>query len=573
MNKLRIMNLPTAYNRFMIRICGLYAVIWGFFGLTACGGAPPPAPPAQAPLPHERLNPLVERYWDEHISAKTAASPQVLADALAVERRYFDEIAALPRQSLDSASRLTYDIFKRRRELAVEGLTYPAELLAPDPFCGYPMQLAQAATDLRGAPSVRVAEYDEWLHRIDEYDGWTKRSISNMRDGLRRGYSSPRAVVERALPMLQQLGEDRSASVFYLPLRSMPDAIREPDRTRLIAAISHLVEAKLLPDYRELHDFLQREYLPRARVNLGMSTLPLGEAWYRHLIRVEASSTLSASEIHKIGMGEVDRLRGRLGTSAAGAIPATGAPLSAYAELKTQALAALPALFSTSPPVDFEIRAAEPFMQGGELPTYRPAGAVRESAVLYVDAGASIQTAATPMASFLREAIPGRHYQSALQGARVDLPRFRRFETDPGFAEGWALYAASLGEELGLYTSDEAKSAALLQELRCAVGSVVDTGLHAEGWTRQRSFDYLRTQLPVDDTEANLLIDRIAATPARALACEMGKLKIQALRTRARQVLGDRFDVREFHSEVLKDGSMPLDILERKINEWLGSRR
>ena len=272
-------------------------------------------------------------------------------------------------------------------------------------------------------------------------------------------------------------------------------------------------------------------------------------------------------------MGEVDRLRGRLGTSAAGAIPATGAPLSAYAELKIQALAALPALFSTSPPVDFEIRAAEPFMQGGELPTYRPAGAVRESAVLYVDAGASIQTAATPMASFLREAIPGRHYQSALQGARVDLPRFRRFETDPGFAEGWALYAASLGEELGLYTSDEAKSAALLQELRCAVGSVVDTGLHAEGWTRQRSFDYLRTQLPVDDTEANLLIDRIAATPARALACEMGKLKIQALRSRARQVLGDRFDVREFHSEVLKDGSMPLDILERKINEWLGSRR
>ena len=573
MNKLRIMNLPTAYNRFMIRFCGVHAVILGFFGLAACGGARPPVPPAKSPLPHERLNPIVERYWDEHISPETAASPQVLADSLAVERRYLDEIATLPRQPLDPASRLTYDIFERRRELAVEGFSYPAELLAPDPFAGLPMQLARAAADLRRAPLARVADYDDWLRRIDEYDLWTKRAISNMRDGLRRGYSSPRAVVERALPVLQRLGEDSSASVFYLPLRSMPDAIKDPDRTRLIAELSRSVKAKLLPDYRQLHDFLQHEYLPRARLNLALSTLPLGEAWYRHLIRVEASSSLTPGDIHKIGLGEVDRLRARLGTSNAVAISAAGAPLSAYAELKIQALTALPALFSSPPPADFEIRAAEPFFQGAELPAYRPAGVDRRSAVLYVDSSASGQASAAPVASFLREAIPGRHYQSALQRAQVDLPRFRRFETDPAYAEGWALYAASLGEELGLYASDEAKSVALLLELRCAALLVVDTGLHAGGWTRQQSSDYIRTQLAADDAEANLLIDRIAAAPATALACTMGELKIQALRTHARQALGDRFDIREFHSEVLKDGPMPLDILETKISGWIGSRR
>ena len=566
------MNLPTAYNRFMIRFCGVHAVIWGFLWLAACGGVPPPVPPARTPLPHERLDPIVERYWDEHISPETAASPQVLADALAVERRFLDEIAALPRQPLDPASRLTYDIFKRRRELAVEGFTYPAELLAPDPFAGPPLQLALAAADLRRAPLTRIADYEDWLRRIDEYDAWTKRAISNMRDGLRRGYSSPRAVVERALPVLERLGEDSSGSVFYLPLRSMPDAIKDPDRTRLIAELSHSVKTKLFPDYRQLHDFLQHEYLPRARVNLGMSTLPLGEAWYRHLVRVEASSSLTPGDIHKIGLGEVDRLRARLATSAAGAIAAAGATLSVYADFKTQALTALPVLFSTSPPADFAIRAAEPFLQRAELPAYRPAGVDRRSAVLYVDPNASVQTSA-PIASFLREAIPGRHYQSSLQRAQVDLPRFRRFETDPAYAEGWALYAASLGEELGLYAGEEAKSAALMLELRCAALLVVDTGLHAGGWTRQRSFDYLRTQLAADDAEANLLIDRIAAAPATALACAMGELKIQALRTRGRQALGDRFDIREFHSEVLKDGSMPLDILETKINDWIASRR
>jgi uncharacterized protein (DUF885 family) len=200
-------------------------------------------------------------------------------------------------------------------------------------------------------------------------------------------------------------------------------------------------------------------------------------------------------------------------------------------------------------------------------------------AILYVNtesrvpAAAAVPTTAVEIASFLQEAIPGRHYQAALQQARIDLPRFRRFGSEPAFVDGWALYAASLGEELGLYRDEEAKRGALAGQLMCAAGLVVDTGLHAKGWGHAQAVDYLRAQLGVDDAEANRMTDRFVALPGAAMACKMGELRIRALRTHAQQVLGARFDIREFHSEILKDGAMPLDILEAKMKLWMEAGR
>jgi uncharacterized protein (DUF885 family) len=259
------------------------------------------------------------------------------------------------------------------------------------------------------------------------------------------------------------------------------------------------------------------------------------------------------------------------GTPAAGA----GNLRDAYQELKVQTLAAMPNLFSSPPPVDFEILALGASSEATAALDYRPAAPQSGApAILYVNAApTSGRPAILESAGFLSEAIPGRHYQSALQQARRDLPRFRRFGTEPAFVDGWALYAASLGEEMGLYRDDEARRGALLGQLKCAVALVVDTGLHAQGWTHAQAAAYLRAQLMLDDAEANLMTDRFVALPGDALACKMGELKIQALLTRARQLLGARFDIREFHSEVLKDGAMPLDILEAKIQLWLEARR
>ena len=548
-----------------------------FLGLAACGKAPAPAPSqvTNAAAPHEDLNRIVDRYWDEHVRPGVSISPQFLADSLGLERRFLAEVLAVPRAPLDADAGLTYDIFKRQRELDIECLTYPSELLPVNPFDSMPQQFARTAVMLAQQPPMTAKEYEDWQLRIDDYVRWTRQAIANMREGVRRGYTSPRVLMERMLPLLQGLGEDTSVNVFYVPLRTMPETIKEPERTRLSTSLAGAVKGKLLPAYRELHDFIQSEYLPRARASIELSALPLGDSWYATLARRATGTRLKPDEIHGIGLTEVDRIRARLLALPAGA-PAAGPGdlLSAYQDLKLQTLAAMPKLFSALPPADFEIRAFGPMSEAAALLAYRAAPESGGPAILYVNtAPRAGRPAAMETAGFLDEAIPGRHYQSALQQERHDLPTFRIFGTEPAFVDGWALYAASLGEEMGLYRDDDARRGALLGQMKCAVALVVDTGLHAQGWTRAQAVAYLRAQLPLDDADANLMTDRFVALPGDALACKMGELKMRSLLTQARKLLGSRFDIRAFHAEILKDGAMPLDILEAKMQRWMQAQR
>jgi uncharacterized protein (DUF885 family) len=246
--------------------------------------------------------------------------------------------------------------------------------------------------------------------------------------------------------------------------------------------------------------------------------------------------------------------------------------LSFYNELKVQTAAALPTAFTQVPRADFAIRLVENYREAWALPlSYQratPNGTT--SAVLYVNAGGiEAQPITAPAAGFLREALPGHHYQLAIQQERADLPRFRRYGGDPAFVEGWGLYAASLGEELGLFRDTESKFAAMMAELLCAAGLVIDTGLHSQGWTRPQAIEYLQSRSPIDATTVREIVDRAIALPGEALACGMGARKIQGLRARAAQTLGPAFDIRAFHLQILDGGSMPLDILESKVNLWL----
>jgi uncharacterized protein (DUF885 family) len=549
-----------------------------FLGLAPCGAAPAPAPSqaANSATPHDNLRQIVDRYWDEHVLPGNPLSPQFLADSLSLERRFLAEVLAIPRAGLDADAGLTYDIFKRQRELDIEGLTYPAELLPVNPFDGMPLQFARATADARQHPLKTAKDYEHWLLRIDDNVGWTRQAIANMREGMRRGYTSPRVLMERMLPLLQGLGEDTSANVFYVPLRTMPETIKEPERTRLISSLTGAVKDKLLPAYRELHAFIQSEYLPRARISVALSALPLGPSWYAFRVKRATGAQLTPNEIHGIGTAEVERIRARMLSVPVGApLPPKTELLNAYQELKVRTLAALPTLFSAAPSADFEIRASGVSSEvAAPLAYQRAAPDGGSPAILYVNIEPNtVRTADVAIAAFLQEAVPGRHYQSALQQARVDLPKFRRFGSEPAFVDGWALYAASLGDELGLYRDDEAKKGALVGQLKCAVALVVDTGLHAQDWTRAQAADYVRAQLGVDAADASLMTDRFVALPGDALACKMGELKFQSLLTHARQALGARFDIRDFHSEILKDGAMPLDILETKMKRWMEARR
>jgi uncharacterized protein (DUF885 family) len=556
--------------------CGL-----AFLALTACGA--PPAPPSAAvpkpAAPAEQLGRLVEGYWDEHLSADTAISPQFLADALSIERRYLAEVRAVPRASLDAASRLTYDIFVRQRELLIEGFTFPSELMPINPFDGIPQQFAAQALVLAAHPPASAAEYEKWLERIDDYVRWTQQAAVNMREGMRRGYTSPRVLIERMLPLLERLGTDESANVFYAPLRSVPETILEPARGQLTKAMADAISHRLLPANRVLHDFLRQEYLPRARAGIALSDLPLGSQWYAYRVKRATGFALSPDEVSRLGVAEVERIGAPAQTHDALAqthdapaqthdVPAPAGPelVSAYRQIEAQVRAAMPGLFSEIPKADFDIRAAERLPTPASALYYQRAGAFGP-AVLYVDTGGAAARKVS-MAGFLQQGLPGHHLQMALQQEGTALPRFRRFGAEAAFTEGWGLYAASLGEALGLYPDESAKSDAAAVEMRCAVALVVDTGLHAKGWTRVQALGYLRAHLGLDDSDAQAMIDAYAANPADALACMTGGLRFRALRARAQQSLGARFDVREFHSEILKDGAMPMDILEAKMKFW-----
>jgi uncharacterized protein (DUF885 family) len=571
--------------------------------LAACGEtASPPPPPVMgqpaASAPRERLNHLVERYWDENAAADPwyswgaaemryaeppgdTLAPQALADSLALERRYLDAVNGVLREPLNADDKLTYDVFRRERELTIESFTFPSELLPVNAYDGIPQRFAVMAAAAEHSALAGDRDFAVWQSRAQAYERWTQQAIFNLREGMRRGYTLPLAVVSRTLPMLASLGEDTPASVFYVAQRAVPRTGDDAERTRLSAAINGVVREKVLPSYRELHDFLQREYLPRARNSLALSALPLGQAWYAYLARRATDGTQTPAELHAQGAAEVERLHARLQallteSGVTGGEPGIAPPsaddlLAAVQGLKTQVSTAVPALFAVAPRADFEIRSIEPFrMATSPRLSYRPALASgRSAAVLYVNS-ADLKSGplVPPTPQYLREAVPGHHYQLALQQERADLPRFRRFGGAPAFIAGWGLYAATLGEELGVYDA-AGRYGALLAQLQCAAGVVVDTGIHAQNWSRAQALDYLRAHVPLDELSAANLVDRAVALPAEALSCLAGITKLKNLRAHAEQTLGTHFDEQAFHTALLHDGALPLDLLDAAMARWL----
>lgn len=577
----------------LLRSALLSSAVW----LAACGAPnipPTPAPAKGADAPREQLAQLVEQYWDEYqqrnplklpqgpvIRFEPAAgyeiSAQFLADSLALERRYLTAVMAIPRERLDATSQMTYDLFRRERELNAESFTYPSELMPVNPARSLPLTFARAGAGNGPYAILGAKDYDNWQRRADAYVAWSREAQANMREGLRRGYASPRALIEEMLPLLEALGTDSPENVFYEALRSIPGTLGEPFRSRIVAGITAAVKEKILPANRALHEFLRTEYLPRAAVGAGLARLPLGPAWYAYLIKRETGGTQPAAELHTQALAEVEHLRARMQAMLAEGDVHNSAPppdqlVGDYEQLKTQVAAAMPAVFSQTPLADFSIRPVEAFRAryAPPLSYQRATPNGKSAAILYVD---TAQDAARPVlaeaALYLREAVPGYHFQLAIQQERADLARFRRFGGAPAFVEGWGLYAASIGAEMGLYPDARARYAALSGELTCAALAVVDTGLNAEGWSRDKAITYLQAQLSMDEAAARTAADRTLALPAEALGCAVGERKILALRAHAEQTLGSRFDLRAFHTEVLADGAMPLDILESKVNRWL----
>jgi len=431
---------------------------------------------------------------------------------------------------------------------------------------------------------------------MDGFVAWVDQSIDNLRAGADRGVVHPQVIVERMIPQLAALAvTDPRQSVFWKPIAALPASISAQDRKRLTSAYAEKLSARVLPAYRRLHDFLKDEYLAQARTTIAWSELPNGAEWYAYLVRYHTTTALTPDEVHQLGLGEVARIRGEMERlkdeiGHAGDLRSFFDALRAdpnlyytdpvellagYGALQARVEAAMPLLFARRPQASLEIRPMQAFRAASEAAgSYAPGSPDgKRPGVFYVN---THDLPARPKfamdALYLHEAVPGHHYQISLAQEATDLPRFRRFAGDTAYIEGWALYAESLGRDLGLYADPYSLFGALSAEMWRAVRLVVDSGMHAKGWTRRQAIDYFRANTALGDAEIAAEVDRYVAWPGQALAFKVGQLRILELRRRAQAKLGPRFDIRAFHAEVLDSGSLPLAVLEQKIDRWIESQ-
>ena len=498
--------------------------------------------------------------------------------------RYRQDLGRIDRSTLTDQERLTYDIFDYRLDTCVEGFKFPWHLLPINQVGGsWPSRFPIVGMGKGEHPFKTVRNYEDFLGRIDGFVVWVDTAIANMRIGMARGITRPRDAMLKVVPQLDaQIVEDPRASAFYEPVKNFPGDFDENARRALTDKYLEVIQRKILPTYRKLRAFIQDEYLPACRSSYGLSALPGGRDMYLHAVRMLTTTSLPPDEIFELGLGEVKRIRAEIDALQA-EIAAQRDPeparygnvddlLRGYAELRASVEAALPRLFGRFPRAGFEIRPIEAFRERSMPSSYEAAAPDgSRPGVFYLNTSElrGGRGARVSRSLFLHEAVPGHHFQVTLQRENRELPAFRRFAWYTAFGEGWALYAESLGGELGVYQARRDRLDMLYGEWFRAARLVVDVGLHEKGWTRQRAIDYLGGRRENAERE----VDRYMVWPAQALGYQIGLLKIRSLRTKAEATLGASFDLRAFHGELLKDGVMPLSILEAKMDRWIAAQR
>ena len=578
----------------------------------APAGASSPAPAAVGGVRAEsqQLHVLLDEYFEQQLELnpllatsigdaryndrfEVSIAPEWRARAERVERDALARLATIDRSRLTGQDLLSYDVFKSARELEIEGYRFPEHLLPLNQFYSTPNSFAMMGSGKGIQPFHTVKDYDDFLKRLDGFVAWTDQAIANMREGVTKGYTLPRVLTERVLPQLEaQIVAAPEDSIYFGPVRDMPAGFAAADRDRLTAAYRAAISGKAVPTYRKLLGYMRDEYLAQCRTTVGLDALPDGAAWYAYNVRTITTTDYTPAQIHEIGLREVERIHGEMrevmrqvkfeGDLKAFSEFMQTDPrfffddreklIAGYVDIKRRVAPALPKLFEHMPAADYEVRSVEAFREksaaGGSYQAASEDGS--RPGIFYAN---TYDLKARPMwameALSLHEANPGHHFQISLQREQKDLPRFRRFSSYTAYSEGWGLYAESLGRELGLYEDPYQYFGMLEAELWRSIRLVVDTGLHSKGWTREQVLEYMDAMSSTAQARAVSEAERYIAIPGQALAYKIGQLKIRELRSRAERELGGDFDVRRFHTAVLGDGPLPLDVLEAKVTRWI----
>jgi uncharacterized protein (DUF885 family) len=528
-----------------------------------------------------------DRRYNDRLPSVTIADIERRA---AADRKFLERLAAIDRAKLDRQGQINVDVFRRLREDGLHEFEHRGYLMPITNREGFHVFFADLP---KQTPLDTEEDYANYIARLNAFKAYTDQHITLLREAVKQGFTLP-AVVLRGFekPITAHIVDDPMQSVLYAPFRSFPERISEADRTRFADAGAKAIETNVVPAYREFLKFMTDEYVPKARTTIGAAALPGGRAFYQHRVRQFTTLDLAPEAVHETGLVEVKRIRGEMdeairATGFQGDFKAFVAHLRTdpkfYAETPEQLLkevsfvlkkmdGQLPKLFKRLPRVPYGIREVPEYI--APLTTtayYMPsAGDGSRAGFYYVN---TYDLKSRPFyeieALSLHEAVPGHHLQIALQQELDDLPPFRRFAGFTAFVEGWGLYSERLGLETGFYTDPYQNFGRLSYEMWRACRLVVDTGMHYLGWTREQAIEFMAENSAMTMLNITNEVDRYIAWPGQALAYKTGELKIRQLRAEAEAKLGDRFDVREFHDVVLKDGAVPLDVLEENVRGYI----
>jgi len=518
----------------------------------------------------------------------------------AIERRNRHDSEALARlkkidrASLSDDNRLSYDLYQRRLELAIEGQRFPTELLAINQQEGIHKDFAILST----VTSFRTTkDYRDYLARLSAFPKQVDQTIALLQRGKEKGWIHPAVPLREVGDMIRaQISSDPEKSVHFKPFEKFPEGVPDPDREALRIEGRRRIANDVFPAYLKLYAYFTREYLPAAKKEVGAWALPEGEAYYAYAIRRHTTTGKTAKEIHDIGLAEVARIRRQmedlikkvrfkgnfdafvkfLRTDPRFYYKTSDDLLEGYRDICKRIDPELIRLFGTLPRIPYGVIPTPDFEAPTSTTAYYRQGSAEAGRPGYFVAN-TYKLETRPKyemeALAIHESVPGHHLQISLAQELTGLPQFRRHGGYTAFVEGWGLYAESLGDQMGFYTDPYSKFGQLTYEMWRATRLVVDTGMHAFKWDRQRAIDFMKANTAKTEHGITVEVDRYIVWPGQALAYKMGELKFKELRDRAKKELGDRFDLRRFHDAVLLAGALPLDVLDTRIDEWIAHEK
>ena len=537
-----------------------------------------------------------ERYADQ---LGDYISDEYFAGEKAAETAELAALMQIDRSKLSATDKIAYDVFKRDKQQALKG--YSDEIMAltvvrpVNHFSGFHTFYPDFASGKGAAQFKTVKNYEDNLKRHKQFIVIGNRSIERFRQGMESGVVETRLTINNVIEQLAtQIGLGLEDSPFMAPTKNFPEDFSEEDKARLTREYAASTK-EIFAGYQRMHDFLKNEYLPVTRDEVGLSSMKGGDVLYEYLIENTTTLPLKADYIHNLGLSEVTRIKTQMEEIKAevgydGTLseffeylrtdpkfhPASREAMTqAFYDIGKKVDEKIGDQFKVLPKSPLEIRpydeSVEKFQAGGSYQSGTPDGS--RPGVFYFNAYDLPSRSTSGFTTlYLHEGAPGHHFQISLAQENTDLPNFMRFGGNTAFVEGWALYSEKLGYPMGLYTDPYQRFGHLDDEMLRAMRLVVDTGLHSKGWTRDQAIQYMLDNSSMGKTDATAEVERYIAIPSQALAYKIGALTIQRLKKEAQDALGDKFDPREFHDQVLNTGALPMTVLETKIRDWIAAQ-